>query len=403
MKNPKPTILIVTELLPSEEIVFLGSFVFFQIRELAKKYRIVVIVPVSFKSKIKQKFVHDGDLDIYYIKDYSLAVLAAMYRLGFYGFDTLMFLKKKLLQKRIVGFAKRIDRKYDFSLVHGHEAFIGDEAVAVGRKLGIPSIITIHGLYDYHEQLFGNKAMRHILKNLNGADKIISVSKMAADSYRNRGVENNFQIIPNGIDIDARSESFLPEILRQKLIGKTVILSVGFFIAPKRIDQLLYAFSELKGKYKDIVLLLIGMGHQENLYKEIIKNNGMEDQVYILGQISPSEMVSYYRAADFIVHPSVSESFSMVCLEAMAAGKPFICTSNIGITEYVTDGKEAFIIPPDSIGSLTEKMDLLLRDPELRKAMGRAARETSRAFRWENVLLEISSVYDSFLNKPRRS
>jgi glycosyltransferase involved in cell wall biosynthesis len=82
----------------------------------------------------------------------------------------------------------------------------------------------------------------------------------------------------------------------------------------------------------------------------------------------------------------------------MAAGKPFICTKKIGITEYVTDGKEVFIIPADNIASLTEKMDILLQNRKLRERMGQAAHETSLKFGWDNLAPEILRVYDHLIN-----
>jgi len=399
MNQIKPAILVITELFPNEEIVFLGSFVFNQLNELAKLYRIAVIVPVSFKSKVKPGFAKRGDFEVYYIKDYFLAILSAMFKLGLFNLDVLIALRKKFLRRKIIGLAKKLDKKYKFRLVHGHEAYTGDEASGAGRMLGIPSIITIHGLYDYHRQLFGQTAMKTVVENLNSADRIVAVSQIAADSYCANGVKKSFQIIPNGIgNICAGS---IPEPLRGYLKNKTVILSVGFFLEAKRFDQAIYAAAQLKEKYKNFVLLIIGTGPLESQYEQIAANNGMEDRIRVLGQIPPSEIMSYFAAADFILHPSVVDSFSMVCLEAMAAGKPFICTKNIGITEYVTDGKEAFIVPPDDIGALTEKIDLLLKNSGLRKTMGQTAYRASIKFRWDNLIPKISDIYFDLLKVPK--
>ncbi len=395
MNQIKPAILVITELFPEEELFFLGSFVFNQLKELTKLYRIAVIVPVSFKSKVKQGFAKRGDLDVYYVKDYFLAFLSAMFKLGLYDLETLIALKKKFSRRKIIGLAKKLDKKYKFQLGHGHEAYTGDEATGAGRSLGIPSIITIHNLYDYHNQLFGQAAMKAVIKNLNNADRIVTVSKIAADSYIANGVKKSFQIIPEGIgDICAGSS---PEPLRGYLKDKTVILSVGLFLEAGRIDQAIYAAAKLKEKYKNFVLLIIGTGPLESLYEQIAANNGLKDRILVLGQIPPSEMMSYFAAADFILHPSVVDGFSMVCLEAMAAGKPFICTKNIGITEYITDGIEAFVVPPDDIAALTEKMDLLLKNPGMRKTMGQAAYRASTKFRWDNLIPKISALYSDSL------
>jgi glycosyltransferase involved in cell wall biosynthesis len=389
----KPSVLIITELFPNQEVTFLGSFVFSQLKALEDDYRIVVIVPVAFRVKIKQSLTRIGELDVYYIKSLASFFPMALCRFGFLEFDKAFYWRKKILARKIMGFSRKLHKKYHFSLIHGHEPYVGDEAAAIGRELGIPSVVTVHSFYEYHRRLFGCGVMPGIVQNLNDAGKLIAVSKIAADSYRSNGVTKDFEIIPNGIG-DYETGAF-PEPLNAKLKDKTVILSVGFFVAEKRVDQVIYAAIELRKKYKDsFAVLIIGAGPLENYYKEIVANNGMENQILILGQVPPSVIMFYYAAADFIVHPSVIDSFSMVCLEAMSAGKPFICTKNIGITEYITPGKEAFVVPPDNIGSLVEKMDLLMGNPELRKRMGRAARQTSLKFRWDSLKEKIVEIYE---------
>jgi len=179
--------------------------------------------------------------------------------------------------------------------------------------------------------------------------------------------------------------------------NKAVVLSVGFFIQEKQIDQLISAACALSKKYgNSFTVLIIGSGPLENFYKEIIQNNKAENQIHIVGQVPPDKIMSYYSVCDFVVHPSVIEGFSMVCLEAMSAGKPFICTENIGITEYIKPNREAFIVPPNDVGALIQKMEMLLKNPKLREKMGRAAHQTALKFRWENHLDKFLKVYSNF-------
>jgi glycosyltransferase involved in cell wall biosynthesis len=129
----------------------------------------------------------------------------------------------------------------------------------------------------------------------------------------------------------------------------------------------------------------------------LISKNGLNQQVIIVGQVNPSNMDSYYNAADFLVHPSIIESFSMVCLEIMSAGKPFICTSNIGLVEYITPNEEAFVISPDNVDALTEKMEVLLKDTKLRQMMGEKSKLTAQKFLWSNQINKTISVYEQLI------
>src|SRR3989338_6026097 len=200
MDQKKRPILLITELYPNSDNPFLGTFICSQIRELARYYRIVVIVPycISIANLWKKQpiHVHQENTDIYYIKQYPrwLAWLKKM-PLGIY-----FFINKKYIKYQILSIAKKLHNKYHFSLVHGHESYIGDEAVNIGKKLDIPSIVTIHGLYDYHKVAIGRAAMLNITANLNQANRLFAVSKVAAISYQKNGVNREIHIIPNGLN-----------------------------------------------------------------------------------------------------------------------------------------------------------------------------------------------------------
>ena len=151
-------------------------------------------------------------------------------------------------------------------------------------------------------------------------------------------------------------------------------------------------------KYDEsFIILMIGRGELKTTYQKLIQYNKLEKYIYIVGQVHPAEMMSYYSACDFLVHPSIIESFSMACLEAASAGKPFICTSNIGLTEYITPNKEAFIIPPDNIEALTEKMDILVGDKKLREQMGGAAKQTAEIFTWDRQIHKTLAIYEQLI------
>ncbi|MDO9399729.1 MAG: glycosyltransferase [bacterium] len=163
------------------------------------------------------------------------------------------------------------------------------------------------------------------------------------------------------------------------------------------MEQIIYAITKLKKHQDSFVLLIIGRGELEQFYKKIIKDNRLKNQVYIVGEVAPHEIMSYYTICDFLVHPSIIDSFSMACLEAMSAGKPFICTKNIGITEYIKNNKEAFIISPDHLNQLVEKIDILLSNSKLRKKMGKAAYQTSLKFQSNNLKYKFIEIYEEFI------
>jgi len=80
------------------------------------------------------------------------------------------------------------------------------------------------------------------------------------------------------------------------------------------------------------------------------------------------------EAADVLVVPSLSEGLSNIVLEAMATGLPVVATSIGGLREQVEDGVTGLLVAPRDAAALVEGLRTLLRDPQLRRAMGAAAR-----------------------------
>lgn len=399
----KPTILVLTELIPSHENLFLGNFVVNQMEALRERYQFVVIVPRLCRPSRRPSasIVSDG-VRVYYVWRWSLA-LAVLRRFGVRRLHLLLYWNKIIMRRKIVTLAKRLHKQYNFSLVHGQEAYIGDEAVPVGKVLGIQSVVTIHGLHEYHRQVWGKYCLGQVVKHLNHADQLMTVSNIAANSYRNHGVKQAFYVIPNGITIP-RSPPSLPAAWQLVTRRKTVILAVGFFIPEKRFEQVIAAAIRLRERWNDsFVVLLIGMGNLQLEYERMICENHLENHVYIVGQVPPAEMSSFYAACDFLVHPSVIESFSMVCLEALSVGKPFICTDRIGITEYITPNREAFVIPPDNFGVLVQRMNDLVFDQELRRRMGQAGLETAKKLQWSKIAPYITRIYDRLVADEQKS
>lgn len=299
---------------------------------------------------------------------------------------------KRYLSSMTVRAAERLHRQYRFALVHGHELFIGDEAATIGRRLGIPSIVTIHGLYDFHASVWGAAAMQAILENLRRADYLLTVSEIARGSYAPR-VNTPIHVISNGYT-PAPDRSVAPADVLTFVQGRTVVLYVGFLVSSKRVDLLLEAVRSLRGSLgRQFCLLIIGAGPARRALEVIVGAHGLGGQVRFVGEVDPSRMPAYYALADLVVQPSTSDSFSMACLEAMAYGRPIVCTANVGMAEYIHDGIEGYVVRPDDPDELADRMRLLLTDADRRREMGHRALRRARDFAWDVKIREVVDFY----------
>jgi glycosyltransferase involved in cell wall biosynthesis len=116
------------------------------------------------------------------------------------------------------------------------------------------------------------------------------------------------------------------------------------------------------------------------VYSSIVKHPAFQGPIYC-GQIPRTRMVEEFRHADVFVLPTISDSFALVHLEALACGVPVITTPNCG--SVVRDGVDGFIVPIRDAKMLAGRIEEIVNDRVLRQRMSQHARERARQFTWE--------------------
>jgi UDP-glucose:(heptosyl)LPS alpha-1,3-glucosyltransferase len=107
-----------------------------------------------------------------------------------------------------------------------------------------------------------------------------------------------------------------------------------------------------------------------------------------------------YELADAFVLPSSYETFSLVTFEAAASGLPVLATDVSGVRELIEDGRNGFLITPES-QAIALRLGQLAADPALRAHMGQAARTSALAYGWAEMVARHHELY-SFLAAPSR-
>lgn len=180
--------------------------------------------------------------------------------------------------------------------------------------------------------------------------------------------------------------------------GAFVFGYVGRVNADKGINELITAFCQLKSKYENIYLALVGMIDDANPIDEenmtLAKNN---DHIIFTGNIPSNEVYSHMAMFDTLVHPTYREGFGKVLQEAMGVRLPIITTNIPGPSEVVESGISGILVNAKDTKSLYEKMELLYNDENLRKSLaveGRKRAETyfDRPIMLKNILDDINAT-----------
>jgi starch synthase len=322
-------------------------------------------------------------------------------------------------------------RGIDADVVHCHTWYTHLGGILAKLNYGIPLVITIHSLEPLrpwkqeqlgHGYVFSSWVERTAIEM---ADAIVAVSQgTKEDVLRLFNLpKDRVHIIYNGIDPDEyRPVEATDELSKYGIEpGKPYVLFVGRIARQKGIIHLVDAIEYMDPGFQ-VVLCAgapdtaeIGAEMKADVERVSAKRNG----VIWIAEMVPKDVVYqlYSRVAVFCC-PSIYEPFGIINLEAMACETPVVASAVGGIREVVVDGETGFLVPleqhsespfealdPDKFArDLAEKINVLMRDPELRKHFGQAGRKRAiEKFSWRTIALTTKQLYADLVEKKERA
>jgi phosphatidyl-myo-inositol alpha-mannosyltransferase len=127
----------------------------------------------------------------------------------------------------------------------------------------------------------------------------------------------------------------------------------------------------------------------------------MREHVEFIGAVPAEDLPRWYATADIFVSPATgNESFGIVLLEAMAAGKPVVCSDIPGYRSVVIPNQNGVLHAPNDVDSLADALSALVEDEEHRVALSINGRKRALEFAWPRVTDQIEAVYQSLVARP---
>lgn len=224
--------------------------------------------------------------------------------------------------------------------------------------------------------------------------RLVTVTEDLIEELRERGLEKNAVVIPNGVDTGRYKPASPPEkkALRKELGWPSGLcfLYVGRLAVEKRLGLFARAFARaLKETGGDAFFVTAGSGPEEKPLREECARLGLEERVRILPPTDRIERL--YAAADVFVLPSISEGLSNALLEAMSSGLGVLASRVGGTREAVVEEKTGLLYDSSDEEALAVRIGDLLKSPDLAERLGKAARERAQ----ESYSLD--SVADRYL------
>ncbi|MDR2953503.1 MAG: glycosyltransferase family 4 protein [Prevotella sp.] len=296
---------------------------------------------------------------------------------------------------RTVGIVKNIKNER-LDVYHG----LSNELPYKINKTGAKSIVTIHDLIFLNYPSFYKLADR-IIYDIKAkyackiADKIIAVSECTK-----RDIIRYYNINPDKIEvvyqgcfpifketIDERQKQFI----RNKYgLGYDYVLSVGSIERRKNILLIVKALKQVKD------LHFVAIGKKREYANEVLRyaeENGIADRVHIMSDVPLTDLPAIYQSAKIFIYPSLYEGFGIPIIEALFSRIPVIGATGSCLEE--AGGTDSIYINPNDENELSQQINRVLSDAQLRETMITKGAEFVLKFSDEKCTLKLMDIYKS--------
>lgn len=283
-------------------------------------------------------------------------------------------------------------------VLHSHKIGPNAWGTTIGRIARVPVIVA-------HDHAGERARMRHVVNREligRGADAFVTVSEAHRTSVIDvEGVQpDKVRVIRNGIE---RLRPVTTDLRRDLRIpaNAPVVGSIAVLRPEKALEVLIEAAGLLAPRFPCLRVLIAGNGTEKHSLRELVRRLRLEETVSLIG--FRQDIANVLAALDVAVFSSDREGMPLAMIEAMAAGRPIVATRIEGITELVTDGEEALLVPPRHPGALAEAVTRLLEDRELRDRFGARAQERQRReLDIQTTVQAFQDLYDELFDRSRR-
>ncbi len=280
--------------------------------------------------------------------------------------------------------------------VVGSLAAIGLPIVCLNAMTGLGTMFTNDTAKVRMTRAILRLALRALLKRSGAAVLVQNLDDRAV--MERLGVNGDrIALIPgSGVDIDAMTPSPEP--------AEPITLAfVGRLVESKGIRTLLAAHDRLGQRGRDIQLLIAGLPDPANptsIPPQEIEAWTRRPNVKHLGFVE--DIGSLWASAHIAVLPSHREGLPLSLLEAAACGRPLVATDVPGCRDIARDGLNALLVPLHDTDALTDAIDHLALDPQLRRKFGRAGRElVELQFSSQRIGRDLVALYRRLLEHAR--
>ena len=263
------------------------------------------------------------------------------------------------------------------------------------KRKEYPLIVTVHDLIHeiYHEEFGKKKDFRPKKKILEISDHIICVSQNTK-----RDLMRYYDVDEKKVSVVYHGNNFQNFIHNKKnpIFQFKYFLYVGGRKRYKNFFSVIEAFKKNKQIYNEYKIICVGGGKfLESEKKKLIENDFDLRKIIFLDRTDDNDLFNLYKNATALIYPSFYEGFGMPIIEAMSLGCPVISSNTSSLTEVFGDAAISF--SPSSIKELTNNLEKIAFDDDLKRKVIDLGYKQSKKFTWERCIDKTLTIYNKVI------
>jgi glycosyltransferase involved in cell wall biosynthesis len=280
-------------------------------------------------------------------------------------------------------------------LVHiATEGPLGWSALKAARHLRIPVTSDFRTNFHSYSQHYGlgwlRKPISAYLRKFHNRTQCTMVPTRALhDELRQLGFER-LQVVARGVDTRLFNPGLHSNGLRAHWgagPADLVLLVVGRLASEKNLSLALDAFEAMRAVNDGVRLVFVGDGPlRESLERRC-------PQAQFAGTLPQAELARCYASADLLLFPSLTETFGNVTLEALASGLPVLAFDCAAAAEWIADGLNGWLVPPQDPALYVQSAVKLVRDARCIARAGDAARASVAELDWQQIAVQVETHF----------
>ncbi|WP_204345061.1 N-acetyl-alpha-D-glucosaminyl L-malate synthase BshA [Psychroserpens algicola] len=283
-----------------------------------------------------------------------------------------------------------------YAIPHAYAAYMAKKMLQE-EGVYVPIVTTLHGT---DITLVGSHPFYKpaVTFSINKSDAVTSVSQsLKEDTLRLFDIKKEINVVPNFIDLTKHEPNFTDcQRAMMATDNEKIITHISNFRKVKQIPDVIKIFNTIQKKIP-AKLMMVGEGPEREPAERLCEKLGISDKVVFFGNSNEIDKILCF--SDLFLLPSLTESFGLSALEAMASGVPVISSNTGGIPEVNEHGFSGYLSEINDVDDMSKNAIYILSDDQRLASFKSNAKAVAQKFGIHKIVPQYEAIYEDTLKK----